>query len=111
MSRIGRKPIVIPAGVEVKVEGSVVTVKGINLPPREKPGTPYPQYLVGANSVYPLYIVCLSRAVPALLSCIPHLSYIILLSPCQVLSQPLSHSLRRLAQELLHIVRNYISNH
>ena len=28
MSRIGRKPIVIPAGVEVKVEGSVVTVKG-----------------------------------------------------------------------------------
>lgn len=29
MSRIGRKPIVIPAGVEVKVEdGNVVTVKG-----------------------------------------------------------------------------------
>ena len=28
MSRIGRKPIAIPAGVEVKVEGSVVTVKG-----------------------------------------------------------------------------------
>lgn len=28
MSRIGRKPIVLPAGVEVKVDGSVVTVKG-----------------------------------------------------------------------------------
>ena len=29
MSRIGRKPIVIPAGVEVKVEeGNVVQVKG-----------------------------------------------------------------------------------
>ena len=28
MSRIGRKPINIPAGVEVKVEGSCVTVKG-----------------------------------------------------------------------------------
>lgn len=28
MSRIGRKPIVIPAGVEAKVEGNTVTVKG-----------------------------------------------------------------------------------
>ena len=28
MSRIGRKPITVPAGVEVKVDGSVVTVKG-----------------------------------------------------------------------------------
>ena len=28
MSRIGRKPITIPAGVEVKVENDVVTVKG-----------------------------------------------------------------------------------
>ncbi len=28
MSRIGRKPIVLPAGVEVKVDGSVVTAKG-----------------------------------------------------------------------------------
>lgn len=28
MSRIGNKPITIPAGVEVKVDGSVVTVKG-----------------------------------------------------------------------------------
>ncbi len=28
MSRIGRKPVAIPAGVEVKVDGSVVTVKG-----------------------------------------------------------------------------------
>ena len=28
MSRIGRKPIVIPAGVEVKIDGSNVTVKG-----------------------------------------------------------------------------------
>ena len=28
MSRIGRKPINIPAGVEVKVNGSEVTVKG-----------------------------------------------------------------------------------
>lgn len=28
MSRIGRKPIAIPAGVEVKIDGSAVTVKG-----------------------------------------------------------------------------------
>ncbi len=28
MSRIGRKPIVIPAGVDVKIEGNTVTVKG-----------------------------------------------------------------------------------
>ena len=28
MSRIGRKPIKLPAGVEVKIDGSVVTVKG-----------------------------------------------------------------------------------
>ena len=28
MSRIGNKPITIPAGVEVKVNGSEVTVKG-----------------------------------------------------------------------------------
>ncbi len=28
MSRIGRKPIVIPAGVDVKIEGNHVTVKG-----------------------------------------------------------------------------------
>ena len=28
MSRIGNKPIAIPAGVEVKLEGNVVTVKG-----------------------------------------------------------------------------------
>lgn len=28
MSRIGRKPITIPAGVEVKVDGNTVTVKG-----------------------------------------------------------------------------------
>ena len=28
MSRIGRAPIIIPAGVEVKVDGSTVTVKG-----------------------------------------------------------------------------------
>ena len=28
MSRIGRKPILIPAGVEVKVDGATVTVKG-----------------------------------------------------------------------------------
>lgn len=28
MSRIGRKPIVIPAGVDVKVDGNTVTVKG-----------------------------------------------------------------------------------
>lgn len=30
MSRIGRKPIAIPAGVEVKIDGSTVTVKGPN---------------------------------------------------------------------------------
>ncbi len=28
MSRIGKKPVAIPSGVEVKVEGSTVTVKG-----------------------------------------------------------------------------------
>ena len=28
MSRIGIKPIVVPAGVEVTVDGNVVTVKG-----------------------------------------------------------------------------------
>ena len=28
MSRIGRKPIAIPAGVEIKIDGSVVAVKG-----------------------------------------------------------------------------------
>ena len=28
MSRIGRLPITVPAGVEVKVDGSVVNVKG-----------------------------------------------------------------------------------
>ncbi|MGN0699724.1 MAG: 50S ribosomal protein L6 [Oscillospiraceae bacterium] len=28
MSRIGRKPIAVPAGVEVKIDGTVVTVKG-----------------------------------------------------------------------------------
>ena len=28
MSRIGKKPIAIPAGVEVKIEGNTVTVKG-----------------------------------------------------------------------------------
>ena len=28
MSRIGRKPIVIPAGVEVKLDGTTITVKG-----------------------------------------------------------------------------------
>ena len=27
MSRIGRMPIAIPAGVEVKIDGSVVTVR------------------------------------------------------------------------------------
>ncbi len=30
MSRIGKKPIAIPEGVEVKIEGNVVTVKGKN---------------------------------------------------------------------------------
>ena len=28
MSRIGRKPINIPAGVDVKIDGNVITVKG-----------------------------------------------------------------------------------
>ena len=28
MSRIGKHPIAVPAGVEVKVDGSTVTVKG-----------------------------------------------------------------------------------
>src|ERR1700745_3857320 len=30
MSRIGRKPIVVPAGVEVKLTGATVSVKGKN---------------------------------------------------------------------------------
>ena len=33
MSRIGRMPIAIPAGVEVKIDGSVVTVKGAKATP------------------------------------------------------------------------------
>ena len=28
MSRIGRMPITIPAGVDIKIDGNVVTVKG-----------------------------------------------------------------------------------
>ena len=28
MSRIGRMPVTVPAGVDVKIDGSVVTVKG-----------------------------------------------------------------------------------
>ena len=28
MSRIGRMPVSLPAGVEVKVDGNIVTVKG-----------------------------------------------------------------------------------
>ncbi|MDE6131845.1 MAG: 50S ribosomal protein L6, partial [Oscillospiraceae bacterium] len=28
MSRIGKKPITVPAGVDVKIDGSTVTVKG-----------------------------------------------------------------------------------
>ena len=28
MSRIGRKPITVPAGVDVSIDGSTVTVKG-----------------------------------------------------------------------------------
>ena len=28
MSRIGRKPIIVPAGVDVKIDGNCVTVKG-----------------------------------------------------------------------------------
>ena len=28
MSRIGKQPITIPAGVEVKLDGTVITVKG-----------------------------------------------------------------------------------
>ena len=32
MSRIGRMPIAIPAGVEVKIDGNVVTVKGAKAP-------------------------------------------------------------------------------
>ena len=31
MSRIGKKPIAIPAGVDVKIDGNVVTVKGGNV--------------------------------------------------------------------------------
>ena len=32
MSRIGRKPITLPAGVEFKVEGNVVTVRDPRVP-------------------------------------------------------------------------------
>ncbi len=28
MSRIGKKPVVVPAGVDVKIDGHTVTVKG-----------------------------------------------------------------------------------
>lgn len=28
MSRIGKKPVAVPAGVDVKIDGSTVTVKG-----------------------------------------------------------------------------------
>jgi ribosomal protein L6P/L9E len=28
MSRIGRKPIVVPAGVDITIDGATVTVKG-----------------------------------------------------------------------------------
>ena len=31
MSRIGRKPIAVPAGVDVKIDGHVVTVKGLRV--------------------------------------------------------------------------------
>ena len=31
MSRIGKKPIAIPAGIDVKIDGNVVTVKGGNV--------------------------------------------------------------------------------
>ena len=33
MSRIGKKPIAIPAGVEVVIDGNVVEVKGNNAAP------------------------------------------------------------------------------
>ena len=33
MSRIGKKPVAIPAGVEVKLDGTTLTVKG-----------PYPEH-------------------------------------------------------------------
>ena len=33
MSRIGRMPIAIPSGVEVKIDGHVVTVKGAKATP------------------------------------------------------------------------------
>lgn len=35
MSRIGKMPVTIPAGVEVKVDGQTVTVKG---PKGDSPG-------------------------------------------------------------------------
>ena len=39
MSRIGRKPVVIPAGVEVKLDGHTLTVKG----PKGTPDQNLPQ--------------------------------------------------------------------
>ena len=43
MSRIGKLPIVIPAGVEVSIDGSLVTVKG---PKGELSRTVHPNMLV-----------------------------------------------------------------
>lgn len=43
MSRIGRKPVVIPAGVDVKIDGNVVTVKG---PKGELTRTFHPDMLI-----------------------------------------------------------------
>ena len=37
MSRIGRKPVVIPAGVEVTLDGNTVTVKGPRHPDKNFP--------------------------------------------------------------------------
>ena len=42
MSRIGRKPINIPAGVDVKVENGVVTVKGPKKSKAQRSKSPVP---------------------------------------------------------------------
>ena len=39
MSRIGKQPIPVPAGVEVTIDGQVVTVKGPKTPVRPRAST------------------------------------------------------------------------
>ncbi|WP_040198036.1 50S ribosomal protein L6 [Candidatus Soleaferrea massiliensis] len=47
MSRIGRKPIVIPTGVDVKIDGSTITVKG---PKGTLSNTFHPDMIIGIEN-------------------------------------------------------------